>query len=338
MLNRGADVNFYDPLGRTALIYAAASDRLPLEEVKLLVERGADVNAIDRHNKGGDAGLSVLDIAKLHGDTPIVDFLLKSGAKTTAHPAATLRPRRENTLASAIQTSLPLIQKADAGFIPKAACASCHNNSFAAMAVGSARKAGFTVDEKIAGEQVKANVFGLEQLRDDLRQGFMATGDYFGTFVVADILIGLDAEHYKADLNTDAAAMYILNRQMPDGHWPYPSGDGRPPICSDYVGQTALALRALQLYAPQIDRAAYAQAIFKANAWLAEVKPRDNQDRLYRVMGLAWADNKGEAQKAMNELVAHQRSDGGWSDLESMNPALSPPERLLWPCVSPARP
>jgi ankyrin repeat protein len=319
LLDRGADVKFYDPLGRTALMNAAASDRLPLEEVKLLVEHGADVNAIDRHNKGGDTGLSVLDIAKLHGDTPISDFLVKSGAKATAHPAAPLKARRENTLASAIQTSLPLIQRADANFIPKAACASCHNNSYAAMAVGSARKAGFQVDEKIAGEQVKANVFGLGQLRDNLRQGFVAAGDYFGAFIVANILIGLDAEHYKPDLNTDAAAMYILNRQMPDGHWPYPSGDGRPPICSDYVGQTTVSLRALQLYAPQTDRAAYTQAIGKASAWLAAVKSRDNQDRIYRVMGLAWAGNKAEAQKALNELVAHQRPDGGWSDLESMD-------------------
>jgi ankyrin repeat protein len=318
MLDRGADVKFYDPLGRTALMYAAASDLLPLEEVKLLVERGADVNAIDRHNKGGDAGLSVLDIAKLHGETPIVDFLVKSGAKSETNAAATLRPRRGNTLASAIQTSLPLIQKADANFMPKAACASCHNNSFAAMAVGFARKAGFQVDEKTAGDQVKANVFGLEQLRDDLRQGFIGTNDYFGTFVIANILIGLDGEHHKPDLNTDAAAMYILNRQMPDGHWPYVSADGRPPICSDYVGQTTVALRALQLYAPQIDKATYAQAIARANAWLSTVQSRDNQDRLYRVMGLAWAGNKAEVQKALKELVAHQKADGGWSDLEMM--------------------
>ena len=45
--------------------------------------------------------------------------------------------------------------------MPKAACASCHNNSFAAMAVGSARRNGFAVDEKIAAQQVQGNVFGL---------------------------------------------------------------------------------------------------------------------------------------------------------------------------------
>ena len=49
LLDHGANVNAVDPLGRTALMYAAASDLLPLDEVKLLVERGADVNAKDAH-------------------------------------------------------------------------------------------------------------------------------------------------------------------------------------------------------------------------------------------------------------------------------------------------
>src|SRR5258707_10140057 len=69
MLDRGADVNALDPGGRTPLMYAAILDLLPLDVVKLLVERGADVNAKDRHKKAGDAGLTVLDIAKQNGNT-----------------------------------------------------------------------------------------------------------------------------------------------------------------------------------------------------------------------------------------------------------------------------
>src|ERR1017187_1850369 len=61
MLDRGANVNAVDPLGRTPLMYAAASDLLPLDEVKLLVERGADINAKDTHKLSGDSGLTVLD-------------------------------------------------------------------------------------------------------------------------------------------------------------------------------------------------------------------------------------------------------------------------------------
>ncbi len=107
------------------------------------MERGADVNAKDKHKDGGDGGLTVLDIARLHGETPIVAFLEKAGAKGTPPRKAELQPRRVNTIQAAVQSSLPLIQKADANFVPKAACVSCHNNSFAALAVGAARDGRF---------------------------------------------------------------------------------------------------------------------------------------------------------------------------------------------------
>jgi ankyrin repeat protein len=320
MLDHGADVNAFDGLGRTPLMYAVASDLLPLDEVKLLIERGADVNAINRHNQGGDSGLSVLDIAKLHGSTPIVDLLVKSGAKGRAHTPAVLRPRKENTIQSAIQGSLPLLQRADANFVPKAACVSCHNNSLASIAVAAARKSGYPVDEKTAAQQVRANVFGLEKLRDILHQGFFVpVGDVFGPVVVSYILVGLHAEHYKPDLNTDAVAMYLKSHQSPNGEWAFPIADTRPPLCSDYIGQTALSMRALQLYAPKTDKAAYDQSVQLAATWMTKVRSRNNDDRGWRLLGLAWAGKDKEAtQKAMQELLAAQRSDGGWSDIESM--------------------
>jgi ankyrin repeat protein len=323
MLDHGADVNAIDPLGRTALMYAAASDLLPLDVVKMLVEHGASVNVKDGHKQAGDFGLTALDIAKLHGETPVVDYLVKSGATGTAQSPPVLKPRRENTIQSAIQGSIPLLQKADAAFVPKAACVSCHDNSLAAMATASARRSGFQVDEKTAAQQVRANVFGLEKLRDYLHQGFFVpVEDTFGPSVVSYMLIGLDAERYKPDLNTDAAAMYLKSQQSVDGHWPYPAGDTRPPLCSDYIGQTALSMRALQLYAPKAAKAAYDQSIQLAAAWLAKAQPKNNEDRGWQLFGLSWAGmDKDATQRAMRELLATQRADGGWSDIESMESA-----------------
>jgi hypothetical protein len=40
------------------------------------------------------------------------------------------------------------------------------------MAVGAARESGFHVNETTAAPQVKANIIGLEKLRDYLHQGF----------------------------------------------------------------------------------------------------------------------------------------------------------------------
>jgi ankyrin repeat protein len=320
MLDRGADPNAFDPLGRTPLMYAAVSDLAPLDVVKLLVERGADINAKDRHAKAGDTGMTVLDIAKMQGNTPVVQWLIKAGAKESERTAPVLKARQENTIQGAIQGSVPLLQRTDAAFMPKAACFSCHNNSLPAMAAAAARKRGFSVNEKISAQQVKGNVFGLQALREKMYQGFMfGAGDYFAPIVLSYVMVGLDAEHYPADLNTDAVAMYLKSHQMTDGQWPFPAVDTRPPLCSDYIGQTALAMRALQLYAPKVDKAEYDKSIRLAAAWMAKAQPRNNADRTWRVFGLAWAGNdKAATQKAVKELLAVQRGDGGWSDIETM--------------------
>ncbi|MCU1314220.1 MAG: Planctomycete cytochrome, partial [Acidobacteriaceae bacterium] len=157
-LDHGADVNAFDLLSRTPLMGAAASDVLPLDEVKLLIASGADVNAKSKHSNSGDAGRSVLDLAKQHGQTPIVDLLIASGAKDGQAMPLAVHPRSGHDLRSAIQDSLPLLQNADVRFAKNSGCVSCHNNSLTAMTVALARRQGFKVDETIASSQVQVNV------------------------------------------------------------------------------------------------------------------------------------------------------------------------------------
>jgi squalene cyclase len=111
----------------------------------------------------------------------------------------------------------------------------------------------------------------------------------------------------------------ILSRQKENGEWPYPHTDFRPPICLDYIGQTALAMRALQLYPPATRKAECEKAVRRAASWLAKAKSSNNEDRIWRALGLAWAGlDKAATRKALQELAANQRPDGGWSDLPSM--------------------
>jgi ankyrin repeat protein len=324
LLDHGANVNAVDPLGRTALMHAVVSDVLPLDAVKLLIERGADINAKSQHAQSGDSGQTVLEIARLRGDSPVVNLLAQSGATGGPRLVPVLSLQHANTIQTAIERSLPLLQRSDANFVAKSGCISCHSDSLVAMAVGLARKNRFDVDESIAARQVKANVAFLENHRETLHQGFFAGqasgaeafGDTFGPSVLGYILVGLDAEHYQPDLNTDAVAVYLKSRQMSDGHWAYTAGDARPPLCSDYMGQTALAMRALQLYAPKVGKAEYEKTVRLAAEWLANTEPRTHEDRVWRLLGLAWAaKDNGTTKQALRELLAVQRSDGGWSDL-----------------------
>jgi ankyrin repeat protein len=320
LLQHGAQVNAPDPTGRTALMYAAVSDLLPVEQIKMLIEKKADVNAKSQHPRSGDSGLTALDLAKLHGDTAVVDLLLKSGA-TSGVPAASTLPasmRRGNTIQAAIPTSLPLLQRTDASFVPKSGCFSCHNQSLAAMTVALARKSGFPVDEQTSARQVKVNAGALGGVRDLLHQGFFIPGLNAGPAILAYVLLGLDAEGYQPDLSTDAVAMYIQTHQMADGHWAF-GPEARPPLCADVLGQTVLSMRGLQLYTPRVDKAAYAKSIHLAAAWIGEFRPRTNYDLAWRLQGLVWGGmSKDAVLEARRDLLAAQRSDGGWPDIPSM--------------------
>jgi ankyrin repeat protein len=321
LLDHGAKVDAPDPLGHTALAYAAGSDLAPADVVKLLIERGANVNSRSPHQNSGDTGMSLLDIARLRGETPVANLLLKSGATGAVVAGAVPKPEPAISAQAAIQRSLPLLQRADAGFTAKSGCVSCHNDTLAAMAVGLARERGFAVDEKLSSQQVKINASNLEHQRDIFHQSFAGEGDdTIGPLIYGYVLIGLNAEHYPADLNTDAVAIYIQAHQMPDGHWPYPAADTRPPVCSDYLGQTVKAMRALQLYAPKAYAAQFDASVALASNWLANIEANTTEDYIWRVLGLAWAGRNKEAiSKAERQLLELQRADGGWADLPTMS-------------------
>jgi N-acyl-D-amino-acid deacylase len=301
-------------------MYAAVSDLLPVEQIKMLIDKGANVNAKSQHPRSGDTDRTALDLAKLHGNTAVVDLLLKSGAKSEA-PAASVQPasmRRGNTIQAAVPSSLSLLQRTDASFVPKAGCFSCHNQSLAAVAVGLARKNGFRVDEQTSAAQVRVNAGSLAGSRDHLHQGFFIPGINANPAILAYVLLGLDAEGYKPDLGTDAVAMYIQTHQMADGHWAF-GPEARPPLCADTLGQTVLAMRGLQLYGPRVDKAAYEKSIQLAATWIGEFRPRTNYDQAWRLQGLVWGGKGKDAiLKARRDLLAVQRSDGGWSDIASM--------------------
>ncbi|KAF1741525.1 hypothetical protein MXB_1687 [Myxobolus squamalis] len=72
LLDKGADPNYANALGLTALQNACIDENFPM--VKLLIDRGADVNATDNE------GWSPLHAAACGNELEIVKFLVKKGA------------------------------------------------------------------------------------------------------------------------------------------------------------------------------------------------------------------------------------------------------------------
>jgi hypothetical protein len=90
-------------------------------------------------------------------------------------------------------------------------------------------------------------------------------------------------------------------------------------------------MRSLQVYAPKTDKAGYEKAIQMAAAWMAKEPARSTEDVSWKVLGLAWADREQAAKRrAMDDLLAMQRPDGGWSDLPTMDSSVYQTGKALY--------
>lgn len=312
LIERGADVGFVDGAGRSVLMRLVHSDTPSLEIVQAVIAKGVDVN----YANPKDNGATALSVARLRGNTPIVDALVKAGARAPETDPAPSRPLAAKTSArAAIELALPLLQQNDVTFLKKTGCVSCHNNTYTAMAVSLARSHDIRVDEEIAQSQLDAIGSYLDGWRERALQGVGIPGEQ-DTF--SAILLGLSAEGFAQNETTDAIARFIRGRQMADGHWTIVAH--RPPIESNDIQVTANSLRALQVYGPRARRADYDAAIAKAATWLQRAQPRVNEEYAYQLLGLAWSRaTKPTIQKVAKALIAQQRQDGGWAQLPTLS-------------------
>jgi ankyrin repeat protein len=309
LIAHGADVNAKDWEGRTPLMLAAGSEYFSPETIQLLIEKGADVNATSAQ------GETALDFAKRSGQAAVVEVLGKAGAKSgvvTERP--TPRPKPAATVRSAVERSLPLLQRSAATFAEKSGCVSCHNNALTSMTMATARKHLFPIDEELERTQLKAAALFVELWRERSLQAWPIPGD---TATVSYILVGLNAGKHAPDLATDAWARYLKNRQSTDGRWADPSH--RPPLEASAFQATATSIRALQAYAPQARRADFESAIRLGAEWLKSAKPQTNEDRAFQLLGLVWSGASADTVTEISrDLVADQRADGGWAQHASL--------------------
>jgi squalene cyclase len=183
-----------------------------------------------------------------------------------------------------------------------------------ALTVSAARKAGIAVDESTAVHSRKLVAEDASVWRERALQGMGIPGD---SNTIDWLLVGLAAAEYPPDASTDALARFLRNDQLPDGRWRLIAN--RPPLESSELQATALAMHALQIYAPKSLQKEYEKSISRAAQWIRSAKPVTTADRAFQLFGLAWAgDNAKFLQAAAQDLLAEQRPDGGWGQLASM--------------------
>ena len=208
--------------------------------------------------------------------------------------------------------ALPLLQKSAATYIAKRDCFSCHHQALPAIAVATLKRAGHSVDTESAADQSDFTeaYFGGRGKR--VRVGEGGPG---GAYNAGYALWSLHAEGRKPNGVTNDLVAYLRTKHRRDGSWRIRTH--RPPLEDSHFTATALSLKGLQLYAGQSGAKDLAERTGRTRAWLIRAKPKTNEDRVFRLLGVAWA---GGADKKVKEyardLGTRQRDDGGWSQLD----------------------
>lgn len=307
-LARGADASARDPLNRSVLSRAAISETISPAAMQALIDGGADVNLRDRD------GATALDYARRAGRQQIIEVLVRAGA-AAGSPAPSAAPAPlvagKNDVRAAVARSVPLLQRSGIDFYNRGGCVSCHHNLLTAMTVATARSRGLPVDEGAARRELAVLADTMEAGSDATLQGASVPGNG-GATTTGYLLIALSTAGYASDARTDELVRYLRLTQFPEGHW---RSAIRPPSESSQVTATAVSLRGLRLYGHAGSKADQ-DAIAAAKSWLEKSVAQNTEDRVFRLLGLRWADAPSSlVDSARSELLATQRADGGWAQV-----------------------
>ena len=197
------------------------------------------------------------------------------------------------------------------------ACYTCHHNTLPASAAAEARTKGIAVNEELAQENLDDILAVLQRASPGMMQGQGGVpGGHAMTLGYG--LMTLAAENYPLNKVTASAIHWALASQMPDGSW-LGNGVNRPPMEYSTVSHTAMALRGLTLYPIPGRQIEIERALLKAQDWLVSVEASSAEERAMRLMGLVSAGApQATVIEAMNEILAEQRADGGWSQLTQL--------------------
>jgi ankyrin repeat protein len=306
LIKAGANVNAKDVRGMTPLMLAVATDSPNPRTVRLLLDRGADVEV-----KSTD-GERAIDWAKKFNHPEILRLL--GGQPVEAKAALQPVSEEKADLRGAIGRGLAMLQGSSTEYFKPSGCVGCHHQNLTGVAVATAKKNGFGVDEAAAAEQIRVVKTEFLSQRDGLLQGFFISVDS-----LALALLQLSEQGYPADEVTDAIAALIASQQGPDGSW---TGFSivRPPLESSDCVRTAVAARALARYGIPARKAEFDERIAKARQWLAQARVELPYERSYQLLGLKWTGAEPQAiERAATEVRKLQRPDGGWPQVRYLS-------------------
>jgi ankyrin repeat protein len=308
LLKAGANVNAQDVRGMTPLMFAVASDTPNVEIVRMLLEAGAK-----RDIKSTGNELASDWAAKFNHP----DILRLIGAPEPAPPevSTTGVAEKKRDLRDSVTQSLALLQRTSTEYFKQSGCVGCHHQPLVGVAVESAARKSIHMDPAARTEQMRVVKTEWTSRKEVLLQGVFISVDS-----LSHTLLHLSDAGAPADETTDALVAVIASQQQADGTWgglPI----GRPPLEDSVWIRTAMAARALSRYTIPARRAEFERRIANARRWLAESRPRLPYERTFQLLGLLWTGGApADIERSAAEVKKMQRSGGGWSQLDQLDP------------------
>ncbi len=230
----------------------------------------------------------------------------------SALPADNRDAPQPEVIRAAVAKALPLILKGTGEYPESRNCFSCHHQAVPVLALASAKEHGFAIPADAITDPVELTEADLRGSIASYKQG---DGQGGGVARAGYALFMLEVGGKKPDEVTDAVAAYLLKKDEARDHWR--GSSNRPPSEASEFTTTYLALRALAAYGKGEQKDRIAVRVEKARRWLEEARPKDTEDRVFRLLALQAASAaEGVICKASDDLLATRRDDGGWSQLD----------------------
>ncbi len=222
----------------------------------------------------------------------------------------------EDDVRSAIDRSLPLLVRSVEEYPKHRDCFSCHHQAAPMLALATARSRGLKVPDEAFSAIVDVTMQDLNSALTVYRE---IKGQGGGATRAGYALWALDLGGKKADETTQAVTQFLLGRDEDAGPWK--TSSNRPPSEFSPFTTTYVALRGLRAYASQGDTARMDARRRKVSDWLKATPAKETEERVFRLLSLHALGDEKEAQEAAQELLRHQKEDGGWSQLDGADSA-----------------
>jgi pimeloyl-ACP methyl ester carboxylesterase len=224
----------------------------------------------------------------------------------------------------AVERAIKYVRTESADWLNTRKCAACHHAPLPIWALGEAERQGYAIDKKFLTDTVESLLGSKEKLLatrifpnpadppDPRPQG---RGLNMGLPFLAVAARSLPALSEGQKQSLQLIAEEIVKKQQPDGSWEFFATLRRPPINESQTTDAAWIIMALQGETGPEAPKAQRKALAKAVAWLDTAKRADlHQDKVFKVLlGVRAGKPRQALQATIDELLALQRADGGWS-------------------------